>query len=51
MAPEIFNVDPDVEATSYDKAVDIWALGVMFHELLFGERPFEGNQIQIANNV
>lgn len=37
MAPEFFK-DP-----SYDKLVDIWAIGIMYHEMLFNELYFMGN--------
>ena len=50
MAPEIHNAYQD-GALPYTKQVDIWAMGVMLHEMLFGERPYEGNQIKIADLV
>ena len=34
MAPEM------VEGRGYDKAVDVWALGILMHEMLTGETPF-----------
>ncbi|MBC8424958.1 protein kinase [bacterium] len=37
MSPE------QVTGGEVDGRADIWALGVVFHELLTGERPFEGN--------
>jgi calcium-dependent protein kinase len=37
MAPEFFN------SKSYDGAIDVWALGCMFHEMLFGEIYFIGS--------
>ena len=35
MAPEILQEYPD-----YTVKVDIWALGVMYHQMLFGSLPF-----------
>lgn len=35
-APEFF------KEKSYDSKVDIWAIGVMYHEMLFGELYFIG---------
>lgn len=46
MAPEIVADDPN-----YDKQVDIWSLGVMFHEMLFENYPFQGNQIKMTNAI
>jgi len=38
MAPEFFN------SNQYDgNQVDIWAMGLLFHEILFGEIYFIGN--------
>lgn len=37
MAPEFFN------SKNYDGAIDVWALGCMFHEMIFGEIYFIGN--------
>lgn len=34
LSPEIIN------KTGYDKKVDIWAIGVLFYEMLTGENPF-----------
>ena len=35
MAPEIITIG------QYDERADIYSLGVMFYELLFGESPFQ----------
>jgi hypothetical protein len=35
MAPELW--DPPV---IIDKSSDVWALGVIFHELIYGKMPF-----------
>jgi serine/threonine protein kinase len=40
MAPEFF-----VEQ-QYSKATDIWALGTIIYELLFGYTPFMANNIK-----
>jgi len=46
MAPEIF------QNKEYTNKVDVWAVGVMFHEMLFGELYFIGNShMEVANNV
>jgi serine/threonine protein kinase len=34
MAPEILN------ESSYNKSVDLWAIGIMLYELLFGANPY-----------
>ena len=46
MAPEIF------QNKDYDAKVDVWAVGVMLHEMLFGELYFIGNShMEVATNV
>ncbi|KAL4471012.1 hypothetical protein ABPG73_015563 [Tetrahymena malaccensis] len=46
MAPEFFK-DP-----SYDKLVDIWAVGIMYHEMLFNELYFMGNsQYEVSQKI
>ena len=35
MAPEIITIG------QYDERADIYSLGVMFYEILFGESPFQ----------
>ena len=46
MAPEIVGDEPN-----YNKQVDIWALGVMLHEMLFCDYPFKGGEIQMIKAV
>ncbi|CAD8139098.1 unnamed protein product [Paramecium pentaurelia] len=47
MAPEFFN------SNQYDgNQVDIWALGLLFHEILFGEIYFIGNsQYEVSQKI
>ena len=46
MAPEIVNNIP------YDYRIDIWALGILFYELLHGYAPFRGKEYQeISTNI
>jgi serine/threonine protein kinase len=46
MAPEIF------QEKEYDCKVDVWAVAVMLHEMLFSELYFIGNShMEVANNV
>ena len=40
MAPEI------LDNKSYTRSVDLWALGVLFYFMLFGEYPFGGMDIK-----
>lgn len=39
ISPELFNNQP------VDKRTDIWSFGVMFFEMLLGERPFQGASV------
>lgn len=48
MAPEIFCCG---DGNFYDKQVDIWALGIMFHEMLFGNRPYRGAETQMRDII
>lgn len=46
MAPEVmqvFNTDDDEE--TYSSKVDLWSIGVVFYEILFGESPFYGSYV------
>ena len=45
MAPEIITFQ------KYDEKVDIWAIGVIAHELLFGKRPFNAVSTKQVLNV
>ena len=46
MAPEILNGD------SYDNKADIWSLGTVFYEMLFGKPPFvASNIIDLLKNI
>jgi serine/threonine protein kinase len=40
LAPEQVNQGP------YDKRVDLWSVGVLIHELLFGKAPFTGDKAE-----
>ena len=40
MALEILSAQPH-----YTVAVDVWAVGVMYHEMLFGTHPFKAQQM------
>ena len=48
MAPEIFRCG---DGNTYNKQVDVWALGIMFYEMLFHKRPYEGPQTQLENII
>ena len=40
LAPEILEVACSLGTQKHTKKVDIWALGVILYELLFGKQPF-----------
>jgi len=35
---------------SYDEKIDVWSLGVMAYEMIFGKSPFQEDIIRIAQN-
>jgi len=37
MGPEFYNSSEDM-----DQGVDIWALGLIIHQMIFGQHPFDG---------
>jgi len=39
MAPEI------LKKRKYDYKVDLWALGILFYQMLFGYPPFTGTDL------
>ena len=41
MAPEIF------EKKKYGKSIDVWAVGVLIHNMLFGVLPFKSLNMQL----
>ena len=53
-APEVLvqTLEHRAEAAALTPAVDFWATGVLFHEMLTGMRPFDGgNAAQILENI
>ena len=44
MAPEILFPQMD-ESLVYDSRADIWSIGVVYYQLLFGEPPYTGNNL------
>ena len=47
--PEILNLKA---VHSYGRAIDVWAIGVILFEMLFGHHPFEGeNWDEIKENI
>ncbi len=42
-APEVFLA---TSKRTYNKQADLWSLGIIFHEMLFGKKPYEGDTIQ-----
>ena len=47
-APEVFKAR---ERFEYNKQADIWSIGVMFHEMVYGKRPYEGDINQLLNII
>ena len=46
MAPEVLNNQ------EYDFKADIWSIGTVFFELLFGKPPFTaGNMVDLLKNI
>ena len=46
MAPEVLS------GQEYDNKADIWSIGTVFYELLFGKPPFTaGNMIDLLKNI
>jgi serine/threonine-protein kinase ULK/ATG1 len=46
MAPEVLS------GVDYDNKADIWSIGTVFYELLFGKPPFTaGNMIDLLKNI
>lgn len=41
MAPEIF------EKKNYGKSIDVWAIGVLMHNMLFGALPFKSQNMEL----
>ena len=47
-----YDVAPEVLDNSYDRACDIWSLGVMTYALLCGDAPFAGDsRHELFNNI
>lgn len=42
LAPEVLS--EEAKTRGYDKAVDMWSMGVILYTMLFGRRPFEGDE-------
>ena len=52
MAPSVINNALGVEEKPYDKKIDIWSLGTICYEMLFGKSLFgNGPNIEIAKNI
>ena len=48
MAPELFSEKPEF----YDYKVDIWSLGVLYHQLLTGKLYFMGSSpFEVKENI
>ena len=51
MAPTIIKNIINSEEQSYDEKIDIWSLGTLCYEMLFGKPLFSGNQQTIQNII
>lgn len=40
LAPEV------IEGRSHDESADLWALGVLIHDMLVGQTPFAGSSLR-----
>lgn len=46
MAPEVLG------GTHYNSKADIWSIGVVFYEMLFGTPPYKAaNMVELVNNI
>jgi len=52
MAPEIININKNINKVTYNEKIDIWALGCITYELLYGISPFyDKNTINIEYRI
>lgn len=46
MAPEVLG------GTQYNSKADLWSIGVVFYEMLFGTPPYKAsNMVDLINNI
>lgn len=52
-SPEMSNSEghDDSKGPAYASEVDWWSVGIILYELLYGEPPFTGSNIQIQMNL
>ena len=46
MAPELINVDKNLQNVSYTTSVDIWSFGCLIFEALTGDVPYRREEIR-----